>query len=518
MDICCTRPGCPRPLNHFADLDDNQTLKTTQQKFCITCGMPLLLLGRYLPVKLLGKGGFGAAFLARDRYTPAMRQCVVKQFQPSGDLSPDQLQLAQSLFEREGQVLEELGQHPQIPDLLAFFELDVPSSLPGKPDRFFYLVQEFIDGQDMEQELAQKGKFSEAEILELLQEILKVLKFVHESGSIHRDIKPSNIMRRRDGRFYLLDFGAVKQVATTSPAGGGRASTGIYSMGYAPPEQMQGNVVYPATDLYALAVTCITLVTGKDPSELYDAYSNRWNWRAYGQVSDRLEAVLNRMLEATPSQRFQSSDEVLAALKPSASPSPSPSPHPSPSPAPARAAAQPKAKRAAAASPAAPSRPTPATPAAKPQKVQAQVGTPSPAPTPAVSPARYRRPFSTLEILTGAAFTGFEGGLLAIALASIFGTAVNPSFWLVLLGVVGAIVFAQSQRWIERVDLAIISAITLAVVMFVPVLNRIVASLAVTATLPATQVILGVAVFTALVAIAVATLFRLIYNLLSRLF
>jgi hypothetical protein len=138
MEICCTRPSCPRPTNHFADLDDVTTLKTIQQKFCTTCGMPLMLLGRYLPVRLLGKGGFGAAYLARDRYTPAMRQCVVKQFQPSGDLSPDQLQLAQSLFEREGQVLEQLGNHPQIPDLLAFFELDVAfstwcrSSLTGR--------------------------------------------------------------------------------------------------------------------------------------------------------------------------------------------------------------------------------------------------------------------------------------------------------------------------------------------------------------------------------------------------
>lgn len=487
MEICCTRPSCPRPANHFADLDDVTTLKTIQQKFCTTCGMPLMLLGRYLPVRLLGKGGFGAAYLARDRYTPAMRQCVVKQFQPSGDLSPDQLQLAQSLFEREGQVLEQLGNHPQIPDLLAFFELDVANRNAAKPDRFFYLVQEFIDGQNMEEELEQKGKFSEKGVTELLEEILRVLKFVHENGSIHRDIKPSNIMRRQDGRFYLLDFGAVKQVATVPAVGGKASSTGIYSMGFAPPEQMQGNTVYPATDLYALAVTCIMLLTAKDPSELYDAYSNSWKWRSQVKVSDRLAQVFDRMLLPTPSQRFQSADEVLAALRPaSAAPSPSPSPTP--------------ARRAAAPAPA----PTPA-PAPAPI-----------APPPKPAPLSKKRSFSTLEILGGAAFTGFEGGLLAIAFASLLGTAVSPTFWMILVGILGVMVFAQSQRWIEKVDLLIIAAITLGIVMFVPLLNQVTSLLGGLGA--PTQAILVVAVFSALVAIAVATIFRLVYNLLSRLF
>jgi serine/threonine protein kinase len=493
MEIFCTRPSCPRPVNHFADLDDITTLKSIQQKFCTTCGMPLILLGRYLTVRLLGQGGFGAAYLARDRYTPAMRQCVVKQFQPSGDLSPDQLQLAQSLFEREGQVLEQLGNHPQIPDLLAFFELDVPNRNASKPDRFFYLVQEFIDGQNMEEEMAQKGKFSEAGVVELLEEILKVLKFVHENGSIHRDIKPSNIMRRRDGRFYLLDFGAVKQVATAPLAGqGGRASTGIYSMGFAPPEQMQGSVVYPATDLYALAVTCLMLLTGKDPSELYDAYSNSWKWRSEAKVSDRLAQVFDKMLKSSPRDRFQSADDVVAALKPTNSPPP----------------IVPKPILTA------PPTPPPIAPKPVPAPTPAPIA-PSPAPAPSIK----RRSFSTLEILGGAAFTGFEGGLLAIALASLasfVGTTINPSFWLVLMGILGIMVFAQSQRWIEKVDLMIIAAITLALVMFLPFLNGIIGTLGVPGTL--IQVILFVSVFSALIAVAVATVFRLIYNLLSRMF
>lgn len=272
MEIHCTRPGCPRPQNFFSDLDDPGLVRTAQQKYCTSCGMPLILVGRYMPSRLLGRGGFGAAFLARDRYTPAMRQCVVKQFQPSGDLSPQQVTLAQGLFEREAEVLEQLGNtHPQIPNLFAFFPLSVPSSQGGKDEQFFYLVQQFIDGQDLEHERHIRGKFSEDQALEVLKEILNVLEFVHQNGSIHRDIKPSNIMRDRNGRLYLLDFGAVKQVTKGITSA---RSTGIYSQGFAPPEQMAGAQVYPSSDLYALAVTVITLLTGKDTEALYDAYSN----------------------------------------------------------------------------------------------------------------------------------------------------------------------------------------------------------------------------------------------------
>ncbi len=160
--------------------------------------------------------------------------------------------------------MERLGnRHEQIPDLYAFFPLLVPSKNASKEEQFFYLVQEFIDGQDLEAEMAAKGKFSEREVRLVLVEILNILKFVHENHSIHRDIKPSNIMRDRQGRLYLLDFGAVKQVAAGAGSNPQGRSTGIYSMGFAPPEQMAGSQVYPSTDLYALAATCLNLLTGK---------------------------------------------------------------------------------------------------------------------------------------------------------------------------------------------------------------------------------------------------------------
>ncbi len=477
MEVYCTRSSCPRPQNYFADLDDGATLKTTQQKYCTTCGMPLILVGRYLPIKLLGRGGFGAAFLARDRYTPGFRRCVVKQFKPSGDLTTEQLQTAHQLFEREAEVLELIGnQSNQIPDLFAFFDLTVPSLQPPKQEQFFYLVQEFIDGKNLEEELQEKGKFSEAEVMEVILEVLKILKFVHDSGSIHRDIKPSNIMRHKNGRLYLLDFGAVKQVASTATS---KASTGIYSMGFAPPEQMSGKQVYPSTDLYALAVTCVMLLTGKDATELFDSYSNQWSWQKEVKISPTLENVLNKMLLAAPNQRFQSAQEVLNAL--TIAPTPQTLPpnfrvNPSPSltniPAPA---------------------PTAVTP-----------------PAPAPVRVRSRPTFSTWELLRGGAFTGFEGGLIAIALASLLGTTlITTGAWVVLL--VG-LIFVQWRRWIEGKDLLIIAALTLALILFLPGLHKIVSSLQGIGTW---QTVLILAIVAALGAIALTAIFRLIYKLLS---
>ncbi|MCL6434635.1 MAG: protein kinase [Leptolyngbyaceae cyanobacterium HOT.MB2.61] len=487
MDLYCTRPGCLRPVNHFPDLDDPAILRTVPQKYCTTCGMPLILAGHYLPLKLLGQGGFGAAFLARDRHTSSLRQCVIKQFQPAGNLSPGQLQVAQELFEREGKALEELGNaHPQIPDSYAFFELTVPSQQPGKQDQFFYLAQEYIDGQTMEEELAQKGVFSSQDVMDLLQAILPVLKFVHENGFIHRDIKPSNIMRHRNGQLYLLDFGAVKQATKGSI---GSKSTGIYSQGFAPPEQVSGSEVYPSTDLYALAVTCIMLLTGKDPNELYDSYSNTWKWRSYvPQVADPLAEVLDRMLLPSPSQRFHSAAEVLETLKRSPT---SVSSH----------SAKSKAKSV-------PSASIPSSPTVLPQPSVNQ-----PVATPQAKPVKQRPAvpsFSTMELLGGAAFTGFEGGLLAIALVSLLGTSlVSASFWVLLLA---GLVLLQSRRVIERVDLLIFAIATLMIVLFIPNLHRVLVVANVENLLLA---VLFIAILASLLAVAIMTLFRLIYKLLS---
>ena len=474
MQLYCTRPGCSKPTNFFNDLDHLTTLKTVKQKFCTNCGMSLILADRYLTTKLLGQGGFGAAFLARDRYTPGLRQCVVKQFQPSGRLTPNQLQMAQDLFEREAEALEQLGrEHSQIPDLFAFFELSIPSPHQATEDKFFYLVQEFIDGETLEERLIRQGKFSESNVLDVLRETLKILQFVHENGSIHRDIKPSNIMWNLNGRLYLLDFGAVKYATT---AGGSKASTSIYSLGFAPPEQVSGDEVYPSTDLYALAVTCIMLLTGKQPPELFNAYNNSWKWQSFVQTSQQLADVLDKMLLPVPDQRFQSAIDVLEALvvRPQR-PQPPPQPAPLPTPTTSLPAAVSKSQQI-------------------PQRASVH-------------------PFSILELLGAAAFTGCEGALLAIALFSLpIPAPISAGLWLALS--IGLVV-VQSRRIIEKVDLVILAGITFAVIGFLPALHAVVAGLALRSGFLAVAVL---AVSGGLSAIAVTALFRLIYKLLARFF
>lgn len=451
MEVICTRPHCPRPRNQCLDLDDSNRLTSIEQKYCITCGMPLILGGRYLPERLLGQGGFGAAFLAVDRYSPKKAKCVIKQFQPSGNLSPQALEKAKNLFFQEAHVLEDLGrEHPQIPDLYAFFPLKVKNQLTGEEEQFFYLAQEYIDGKNLEEILQQQQKpFQESEVKNILKELLLILKFIHENGSIHRDIKPSNIMRSQNGRLYLLDFGAVKQ-ATNNPSNTQEKSTTIYSAGFAPPEQQLGNQVSAATDLYALAATCVMLLTNRDPDDLYDPQKQIWNWQNYApNISADLARVFNKMLLANPRDRFQSCEEVLTALNP-----PPPSPPPSPIP-------------------------------------------------PASPVMRKTSRFSLGETFANAAFTGFEGTLLVIALNSL----VPPAGIVIAFMILGGLVLALFKKVIEGKDLPILAAITLAFLL-IPQLQG-------TLSFPEIAII---AVMAAIGAITITAFFGLIYRIILRLF
>jgi ABC-type branched-subunit amino acid transport system substrate-binding protein/serine/threonine protein kinase len=319
MDIYCTRPHCEQPLNSFSDLDDSNVLKTVHQRHCSNCGMPLILDGRYLPVKMLQQGGLGVAFIGCDRRTPGLKSCVIKQLQVNPSFNANQLGIATKLFHREAEVLEKLGEHPRIPRLFAFLELTASASVPYTQQQFFYLVQEYIEGQNLQQELLVKGKFTEPEVIFVLREIAKILEFIHFRDTIHRDIKPSNIMRDLQGKIYLIDFGAVKQViAQTASATAGvlaRNMTCVFTPEYAPWEQRQGQAIYPSSDLYALGVTCINLLTGKQPSDLLDIETNDWKWRTPDlQVSDALAEILDKMLRHLPLERFQSARDVLDTL------------------------------------------------------------------------------------------------------------------------------------------------------------------------------------------------------------
>lgn len=160
-----------------------------------------LLDQRYQVLKVLGNGGFGQTYIAKDTRRPGEALCVVKHLKPAISNSKS-LENAKRAFYSEAITLEKLGSHDQIPQLLAYFE----------ENQEFYLVQEFVDGHCLSTELLPNQRWNESQVIELLLEVLGILEFIHSQGVIHRDIKPDNIIRRqRDRKLVLVDFGAVKQ-------------------------------------------------------------------------------------------------------------------------------------------------------------------------------------------------------------------------------------------------------------------------------------------------------------------
>ncbi|RAQ46712.1 serine/threonine protein kinase [Arthrospira sp. O9.13F] len=271
--------------------------------FCQKCGSKLRLVERYYAKSILGQGGFGRTFLAVDDFKPSKPPCVIKQFLPQAQGTAT-LEKAAQLFDQEAQRLELLGKHSQIPELLAYFTADNRQ----------YLIQEFIEGETLEQEL-DKGAFTENKISSLLKDLLPVLYFVHKHKVIHRDIKPENIIRRAsDNKLVLVDFGAAKQVHSTSMSVTG---TVIGSAAYCAPEQAMGKPQY-GSDLYSLGVTCLYLLTQASPSDLYDPLESKWVWREHlngNQVSDKLGKILDHLVETVFKKRYQSVAEVWADLQ-----------------------------------------------------------------------------------------------------------------------------------------------------------------------------------------------------------
>jgi ABC-type branched-subunit amino acid transport system substrate-binding protein/serine/threonine protein kinase len=319
MDIYCTRLHCEQPLNSFVDLDDSKLLETATQQHCANCGMPLILEGRYVPLGLLQHDELSTTFLARDLHAPELRYCTIDQLQLDPSFNPSQVEIATKIFDREVKVLGKLGEHPKIPRLLDSLEIIAPVA-PDRPlQKFLYLVQEYIDGQTLDAILLAQGKFTETEVIVVLREVARILEFVHFQGSIHRNIKPAKIIRDSLGKIYLTDFGAVKQInAETGDITGDlspRKSKSGFRLEYTLSNQYLRPEIYPSSDLYSLAVTCINLLTGRQPNELFNIDINTWQWRTSDlQVSDSLVAILDRMLQQLPTDRFGSARDVLDAL------------------------------------------------------------------------------------------------------------------------------------------------------------------------------------------------------------
>ncbi|PSB05898.1 hypothetical protein C7B76_30605, partial [filamentous cyanobacterium CCP2] len=264
------------------------------------------LSGRYKVSNVLGAGGMGRTYVAQDMLRPGHPTCVVKQLKPASD-DAGVLEIARRLFGTEAEILERLGNHDQVPRLLAYFE----------QDQEFYLVQEFIDGHPLSFELPQGQTWNEERVIILLQEILSVLAFIHEQNVIHRDIKPDNIIRRqRDNRLVLIDFGAVKQVRLQQPTIVGQASVtvAIGTPGYMPTEQSSGKP-RPSSDIYAVGMIGIQALTGMMPTYLHEDDDGEVVWQHLTQVSDGLAHIINKMVRHYFKHRYQTAMEALQALQ-----------------------------------------------------------------------------------------------------------------------------------------------------------------------------------------------------------
>ncbi len=262
------------------------------------------LRGRYEFVKPLGQGGFGHTSLFKYLGLPSQPLRVVKQFKPQFS-EPAALGTALHLFDQEARILEQLGRtHDQIPELFEHLEEN------GE----FYLIQEYIAGESLEQILTQKSALPEPEVIDLLVDILQVLAFVHDRQVIHRDVTPSNLIQRQsDGRIVLIDFGAVKEVIQTGIA---KLTIPIGKPGYIPAEQSAGNPRF-CSDIYAVGMIGIQSLTGSHPLSLSrDLATGAVHWLEKTSISPRLGEILTRMVQPDCHQRYQSAAAVLTDLRP----------------------------------------------------------------------------------------------------------------------------------------------------------------------------------------------------------
>ncbi|MFW9258732.1 protein kinase domain-containing protein [Nostoc sp. CALU 546] len=405
--VCCLNPNCENPQNPDG------------ANFCLSCGTALvsLLRNRYRIISPLGRGGFARTYIAED-IDKLNERCVVKQLVLSqfyGIQGSQAHQKATELFEQEAKRLKELAEHVQIPNLYAYF----------KEDEYLYLVQQFIEGQNLLQELKQQGVFDEAKIRDFLNDLLSVLVDIHQQQVIHRDIKPENIIRRQnDGKLVLIDFGVAKQKTEPTNTAIG---TIIGSLGYAPIEQMQVGKVFPSSDIYSLGITCFHLLTNISPSTLWMKQGYSWtsSWRQHltQPISQELEMILDKFLRENHEQRYQSAQAVLQELNnlPPLSYTLAPTVIP------------------------------PTLPSSSQSQKQHKL-------------TRYLPQFSNSKLLSGAIIAGSGSSFLAIALISFLGTTwISSGLWLIILA---GLVLIQSRPLLEKTYLIIIAIIANLLIVF----------------------------------------------------
>lgn len=259
---------------------------------------------RYEIIKPLGSGAFGKTYLAKNLELLDQPTCVIKQLSPQSN-DPALIRTAKALFDREVATLRRLGKHDRIPQILDNFEAN----------QEFYLVQEYIEGETLREELNHQKHWDENQAISFLKEILQILGFIHKQGIIHRDIKPENIIRRsQDQKLFLIDFGAVKQISLSTSEQ--TSSTIIHSRGYTPPEQLAG-IPELNSDIYALGMTCIEALTNVKPeslTQLRNAGTQEITWSNTIRVSPAFKSILDRMVCIDSQKRYSSVKEAIQDL------------------------------------------------------------------------------------------------------------------------------------------------------------------------------------------------------------
>ncbi len=269
---------------------------------CNACGSKLLLRERYRATRVLGKGGFGTTFFATDQGLPGKPDCVIKQLKPLLN-TPQYVEQCQKLFQREAETLGKIGSHPQVPRLLDYFELG----------QEFYLVQEYISGRTLHQEVKHNGPLTEKQTKEVLKEMLPVLGYLHKQQVIHRDIKPPNLIRREiDNKLILIDFGVVNDQAGSNAKNSGAANIVVGTKGFAAPEQQAKHSVY-SSDIYGLGMTCVFLLAGRLPKNLDNP--SDLSWLNALSISPQFRKILSKILAAEICDRYPSAEDVLQAME-----------------------------------------------------------------------------------------------------------------------------------------------------------------------------------------------------------
>ncbi|NEO11874.1 MULTISPECIES: serine/threonine-protein kinase [unclassified Moorena] len=273
-----------------------------------------LLNGRYKIIESLSAGAFGKTYIAEDTRQQGHPRYVIKYLQPKSD-DPQKWQFLKRLWLNEAQTLIKLGSHNQIPRLVDYFE----------DHQGFYLVQNLIVGETLSTELPisqnSNKRFSENQCIELLEDVLGILEFIHRQGIIHRDLKPNNLIRRgSDRRLVLIDFGAAELInskpikAHLTEYPWSDASSTIRPFAYIPPEQLAGQS-FPNSDIYSLGMIAIHALTGMTPMQLADPETGEIHWRNHVSVSDKMAFVLNHMVSYNSKLRYQSANDALIVLK-----------------------------------------------------------------------------------------------------------------------------------------------------------------------------------------------------------